>query len=151
MKAKFLIPATALGLVMVMGVYFIINPSYQKSIEAKYYYETGDYKIAYDLASEAFSEDIYNRMASTIMAQSKTSLLYVKYIDQAKQFLSTINEIATHESISDADRARIKLMSEIMVDSYVKLAPSVITDKDLVKKAKKHRDEFEKLLEKVIR
>ena len=151
MKAKFLIPATALGLVMIMGVYFIINPSYQKSIEAKYYYETGDYKIAYDLASEAFSEDIYNRMASTIMAQSKTSLLYVKYIDQAKQFLSTINEIATHEIISDADRARIKLMSEIMVDSYVKLAPSVITDKDLVKKAKKHRDEFEKLLEKVIR
>lgn len=149
MKNRFLFPIIALVLVVTMGIYFLVNPSYEKSIQAKYYYEIGDYKEAYSLANEAFSIDIYNRMASTIMAQSKTSLLYVKYIEQAKEYIGQINEIALHESISDADKARIKLMSEIIVDSYVKLAPSVITDKDLVKSAAKQHDNFEKLLEKV--
>jgi tetratricopeptide (TPR) repeat protein len=132
-----------------MAVYFIINPSYQKSIEAKYYFEIGEYEEAYELANEAFSMDVYNRMASTIMAQSTTSLKYVKYINQAKGFLKQINEIAAHESISAADRAKMKIMSEIMVDSYVKLAPSIITDEVLVQDAKKYRDDFKRLLEKV--
>ena len=57
--------------------------------------------------------------------------------------------MAKKESISDADRARIKLMSEIVTDSYFKLAPSIITDSELVEQAKKHHDDFEQLLEKV--
>ncbi|MBA1433047.1 MAG: hypothetical protein FAF04_05535 [Epsilonproteobacteria bacterium] len=151
MKAKILIPLTALGLILAMVVYFLLNPSYEKSLEAKYYYETGNYEKAYELAQEAFSMDIYNRMASTIMAQSKTSLKYVKYVKQAKEYMQRINEIASKESISDADRAKIKLMSEVMVDSYVKLAPSVITDKALVEEAASYHKSFEKLLEKVNR
>jgi len=151
MKAKILIPLTALGLIAAMIVYFLINPSYEKSLEAKYYYETGNYEKAYELAQEAFSMDVYNRMASTIMAQSKTSLKYVKYVQQAKEYMRRINEIAAKQSISDADRAKIKLMSEVMVDSYVKLAPSVITDKALVKEAADYHKSFEKLLEKVNR
>jgi len=149
MKSKYLFPLIALGLIFTMGIYFLVNPSYTKSIEAKYYYEMGEYDEAYSLASEAFGMDVYNRMAATIMAQSKTSLKYVKYIKQAKAYLKEINEIATHETISDADKARIKIMSEIVVDSYKKLAPSVITDKALVKEAAKYHSEFEKLLEKV--
>ena len=132
-----------------MGIYFLLNPSYTKSIEAKYYYEMGEYKEAYALASEAFGMDVYNRMAATVMAQSKTSLKYVKYITQAKEYLKEINAMAKEERISDAQRAKIKLMSEIVVDSYEKLAPSVITDKELVKEAAKYYNEFEKLLEKV--
>ena len=151
MKAKILIPLIALGLIVVMVVYFLINPSYEKSLEAKYYYETGNYEKAYELANEAFSMDVYNRMASTIMAQSKTSLKYVKYVQQAKKYMQQINEIAAKQSISDADRAKIKLMSEVMVDSYVKLAPSVITDKALVQEAAQYHKSFEKLLEKVNR
>ena len=149
MKSKFLFPSIAVFMIAFMGIYFLINPSYEKSIEAKYYYETGNYKLAYTLANEAFSLDVYNRMASTIMAQSKTSLKYVKYINEAKKYLLQINEIATHDFISSADRAKIKLISEIMVDSYVKLAPSVITDTELVHEAAKRHDDFEKLLEKV--
>jgi tetratricopeptide (TPR) repeat protein len=149
MRSRYLFPLIAFGLVFVMAVYFIINPSYEKSIEAKYYFEIGEYEEAYELASEAFSMDVYNRMASTIMAQSTTSLKYVNYIEQAKDFLIQINEIATHESITNADRARMKVMSEIMIDSYTKLAPSIITDKALVKEATKYRDDFERLLEKV--
>ncbi|MEA1982530.1 MAG: hypothetical protein U9N39_03205 [Campylobacterota bacterium] len=149
MKTRFLFPIIAIFLVFFMGVYFLLNPSYQRSIEAKYYYEMGEYKEAYSLANEAFSMDVYNRMASTIMAQSKTSLKYVEYITQAKSYMSQINAIAAKESISTADRLRIKLMSEIMIDSFVKLAPSIITDKELVDKATKYHDDFEKLFEKV--
>ncbi len=151
MQTKILFPAIAIGTLFFMAVYFIVNPSYQKSIQAKYYYETAEYKEAYSLASEAFSMDVYNRMASTIMAQSKTSILYVDYINQAKEYMLEINKIAMKDEISTADRARMKIMSEIVVQSYVKLAPSVLTNKMLVKNAAKHHDEFEKLLEKVTR
>lgn len=151
MKNRNLFPLIAIILVGIMGVYFLVNPSYQRSIEAKYYYEMGEYKEAYALAGEAFSMDVYNRMAATILAQSTTSLKYVEYIEQAKDYLKQINEIAKDETISDADRARLKMMSEIMVDSYVKLAPSIITNEKLVRDAAKYHDDFEKLLEKVTR
>ncbi|QOP42962.1 hypothetical protein FJR45_02940 [Sulfurimonas sediminis] len=151
MNNKFFFPALAALFLVIMGIYFLLNPSYEKSIEAKYYYEIGDYEEAYKRANEAFSLDIYNRMAATIMAQSKTSIKYKKYIDQAKEYMTEINLIAAKETISDADRAKIKLMSEIMVDSYKKLAPSVITDKKLVREAAKYYKDFEKLLEKVNR
>ena len=151
MNNKFFFPGLAALFFVIMALYFLINPSYEKSIEAQYYYEIGDYDEAYKLANEAFSIDVYNRMASTIMAQSKTSMKYKKYIDQAKQYMQEINKIAAKDTISDADRARIKLMSEIMVDSYKKLAPSVITDNKLVHEAAKYYSDFEKLLEKVNR
>ena len=151
MRTRYLFPIIAFTLVAIMGIYFLVNPSYQKSIEAKYHYEIGDYKEAYSLANEAFSMDVYNRMASTIMAQSKTSLKYVAYIKEAKIYLAQIKDLATHDVLSDADRARIKLMSEIVVGSYTKLAPSIITDESLVLEAAKYHDDFEKLLEKVTR
>lgn len=149
MNTKIAIPAVALSLLLFMGGYFLVNPSYQKSIQAKYYYEIGEYKEAYALANEAFGMDVYNRMASTIMAQSKTSLKYVKYIDTAKEYMAKINEIAKKESVTDSDKAKIRIMCSIMIDSYVKLAPSVITDEDLVKNAASYYKNFEQLIEKV--
>jgi len=149
MNVKIAIPAIAASLLLIMGGYVLINPSYQKSIQAKYYYELGEYKEAYTLANEAFSMDVYNRMASTVMAQSKTSLKYVKYIEMSKEYMQKINEIANSGSITDADKAKIRIMSKIVIDSYVKLAPSVITDEDLVKDAASYHKNFEQLLEKV--
>lgn len=151
MKPKLLIPLLALLLLFIMGAYFIINPSYEKSIRAKYYYETGDYKEAYSLAKEAFAIDLYNRMAATIMTQSQTSLKYVDYIQDAKNYMKVIDEIAFHESISDADKAKIKMICNIMISAYIKLAPSVITDEELVKEAARYYDKFEQLLEKINR
>ena len=151
MKNRVLLPAVAAALLLIMGLYFLINPSYQKSITAKYYFETADYKEAYNLAKEAFSLDVYNRMASTIMAQSTTSLKYVRYIDESKKYMKTINQIATKDIISDADKAKMRMMCEIMTGSYIKLAPSVITDTQLTKDAAEYNDMFEKLLEKVDR
>jgi len=150
-KNKYLIPGLALLFIVIMGIYFLVHPSYQKSLQAQYYYNVGGYDEAYKLASQAFSMDVYNRMASTIMAQSKTSMKYQKYIKQAQEYMTQINAIVDKKSINDADRARIKLMSEVMVDSYKKLAPSVITDKKLVEQAASYYSDFEKLLEKVSR
>jgi|FLOH01.1.fsa_nt_gi hypothetical protein len=151
MKNKIVLFSFAIVVLLVMALSFLINPSYQKSIEAKYYYEIGSYKIAYALANEAFSMDVYNRMASTIMAQSKTSLKYVAYLDDAKKYMQEIDTIASEGSITDAQRAKIKIMCHIMIDSYSKLAPSVITDEALVQETKKYFNKFEKLLEQVDR
>ncbi|PHQ64703.1 MAG: hypothetical protein COB99_08185 [Sulfurimonas sp.] len=149
MKSRILIPSVAFSILVFMGGYFLVNPSYEKSLKAKYYYETGDYKEALTLAKEAFSIDVYNRMASTIMAQSITSLKYVSYINDAKKYMYDINKIATHDVISDADKAKIRTICNIMMSSYIKLAPSVVTDTDLVEDAARYHDSFEKLLEKV--
>lgn len=149
MKSKIFIPALAVFLLFIMGAYFLINPSYEKSLRAKYYYEVGEYKEAYSLAKEAFGIDIYNRMAATIMTQSQTSLKYVSYIEDAQKYMQIIDGIALKEKISDSDRAKISMMCNIMLSAYIKLAPSVVTDEDLVKQAAEYHGKFEKLLEKV--
>ena len=149
MSNKMFFPIVAIILLFIMGLFFLFNPSYKMSIEAKYHYEMGEYKEAYTLAKEAFAIDIYNRMASTIMAQSKISLKYISYIELATKYMKSINEIATHEVISNADKAKIRTICEIMIASYIKLAPSVITDKDLVDKVANYNTKFENLLEKV--
>lgn len=150
MKFKSLI-LFALATIVLMGGYFLTHPSYEKSIRAKYYYEIGEYQEAYDLAKEAFSIDLYNRMASTIMAQSLTSLKYVAYIEDAKKYMQELSKIANREYIEDADKAKIRTICEIMLGSYIKLAPSVVTDATLVESAKNYHDGFKKLLEKLNR
>ncbi len=55
MNSKLMIPIVALSLILLMGLYFLVNPSYEKSMRAKYYFETGDYKQALVLSKEAFS------------------------------------------------------------------------------------------------
>lgn len=149
MNIKILIPVFAMVMVTFMSIYFFINPSYQKSVQAKYYYEIGEYKEAYSLAKEAFGLDLYNRMAATVMAQSTTSLRYVEYINEGQKYMREIGEIATHEIVSRADKAKIRLICQIMISSYKKLAPSVITDENLVSQAASYYSKFEKLLEKV--
>lgn len=149
MGSRLTIIIASLSLILLMGIFFLVNPSYEKSIRAKYYFETGAYNEALVLSKEAFAIDVYNRMASTIMAQSITSLKYVDYINMGEKYIKEIDDIATHEFISDADKAKIRLICEIMISSYIKLAPSVITDEELVKQSAHYYQKFEKLLEKV--
>ena len=149
MKIKTILISVSVALILAMALFFLTNPSYKKSLEAQYYYDTGEYELAYDLAQEAFALDLYNRMASTIMAQSKTAMKYTKYIVQAKEYMRQIQEMLSQDGITDAQRSRIKMMSQIMVESYVKLAPSIITDKELVDEATRYYHEFGKILEKV--
>jgi hypothetical protein len=149
MKLRYLILLLTLILFFLIAFYSFINPSYEKSLKAKYYYEIGDYKEAHILAKEAFNLDVYNRMAATIMTQSQTSLKYVNYIQDAKMYMRQIDEIAMHESISDADKAKIKMICNIMLSSYIKLAPSVVTDVSLIQEAALYNKKFENLFEKV--
>jgi len=131
-----------------MVLYFIINPSYEKSLEAKYYYEIGSFKEAYDLAKEAFELDSYNKMASTIMTQSQMSLKYVNYINDAKKYIKEIRSIVVKSEITDSDRAKIRVISEIMIDSYKKLTPSVVVSKQLIKEAEEYYEKFQNILQK---
>ncbi|MEA2098530.1 MAG: hypothetical protein U9P72_00195 [Campylobacterota bacterium] len=149
MTSKIILFSFAISALLIMGIYFISSPSYEKSIQAKYYYEIGEYKEAYTLARESFSLNQYNRMASTVMAQSKISLEYILFIEEAKKYMDDINQIATNDIISSADKSKIRMMCEIIIGSYIKLAPSVVTDTNLTKSAAKYNSMFEKLLEKV--
>ena len=151
MNFKTLMFVGALSFLIIMGLYFYFNPSYKQSLQSKYYYEMGEYNKAYSHAKMAFGLNLYNRMAATIMAQSKTSLKYVDYINMGKKYMLDIDEIAHHEKIENSDKAKIRLICGVMKSAYIKLAPSVITDKNLVKEASKYNSDFEKLFEKVNR
>ncbi len=143
------------GLLAVMVFYFSFNPSYQRSIEAKYHYMTADYSQAHALASEAFELDRYNRMAATVMTQSQTALKFVDYIDESKKYLGQISKIAEGASIGDADRVKMKMMCEIMMESFVKISPidrdgrAILLDDDLLEKARQYHQQFVDLYEQI--
>jgi tetratricopeptide (TPR) repeat protein len=135
--------------------YFAFNPSYERSFQAKFYYALGDYPTAHTMAKEAFELDPYNRMAATVMTQSQTALKFVDYIDQAKKYSEEIALIAASESISAADRAKMKLMCEVMMESFVKISPiardgrKIVLDKALLDEARHYYEQFVALHEKI--
>lgn len=144
-----------LATLVLMGVYFLSNPSYQRSVQAKYHYMTGDYKEAYALASEAFELDRYNRMAATIMTQSQISIQFVEYIEQSKSYLAKIAKMAEGSVISDPDKAKIKMMCEVMMESFVKISPikrdgrALFIDEELLEKARAYDRQFSDLHAKI--
>jgi hypothetical protein len=140
-----------LSLLLIMGAYFLFNPSYQKSLQAKYYYSTGDYHKAYVLSSEAFSLDSYNRMANTVMVQSKYALRYVDYNKEAQEYLGVISSYAKQETITLAEQMRIKMMCDIMIDKHQKMQPTILIDKALVKQSLIYYEQFVDLNEKLIK
>lgn len=143
MLSKWLIGLIAL--LIAAGVWMGINPSYEKSLESKVFFAMGKYEDAYKLAKEAFELDPYNRMASTVMTQSQTALLFVRYNDQARQYKERIAQIADQKNITEAERAKIRMMAAIMIDSFRTIAPTVVTDEALVREARSHYEQFKKL------
>ena len=129
--------------------YFFLNPSYELSLEAKFHYAMGDYKTAQQKATKAFEMNQYNRMASTVMTQSQTAMKFVNYIDESKKYMQEIAEIASGDGVSDAQRAKVKMICEIMIESYKKIAPTVLTDEDLIKEAKDYNLKFKKLYDEI--
>ena len=138
----------AFGFIAAMVLYFVTHPSYEKSLEAKFYFETGNYELSYNLAQEAFELDKYNKMATTIMTQSQYALRYVHYIEDAKKYIKEIKYFVSTGEIDASKRAKVRMISKIMVESYKKLAPSVVVDQALIEEAKEYYEKFEKLLEK---
>lgn len=134
-------------LLLLMGAYFAFNPSYQLSLESKFYYSIGNYEKAYTLSSEAYEMEPYNRMARSVMVQSKYALRYVQYNEESIEYLDKIRMYAQQKKISRADQMRIKMMCEIMIDKHEKMQPTILIDEDLVDEAKINYDKFKKLHE----
>jgi tetratricopeptide (TPR) repeat protein len=125
----------ALLLLAGMAVFAWTNPSYQKAFEAKWYYFMGDYDEALRLAKEAYALDRYNRMALTVMTQTEVAERYLDYIREGTEFLRQIEAIADHPPISEADKIRIKMMCEVMIDRYETLTATPLTDEELIERA----------------
>lgn len=129
--------------------YFILNSSYKDSIQARVYYVLGNYESAYDLASTAYESDNYNKMAFTVMVQSKIAKNYTNYIDQGNIYLAKIDAISSKEVYSTQDKLRVKMMCEIMIESFESLSPTKLTDKDLQEKSALMQAKFKQLYEEL--
>lgn len=127
------------------GLFFFISSSYQDSFQARMYYILGDYEQSLALAKRAYDKDLYNKMAFTVLTQSEIALKYERYITEGNGYLEQINALSAKESISEADRSRIKMMSEIMIDGYLALPSSPLTEESLKQNAKTMREKFEAL------
>jgi len=127
--------------------YFAFSDSYRYSLEAKIKYTMGDYKEAIELASKAFELDPYNKMAFSILAQSKISIKFLDYINDATEYLKKIDRLSKKKDFTEADKIKIKMMAEVMIGRFKKLTPTVMTDKTLYEKSKKLYQEFKKIYE----
>ncbi len=143
-KILFLFGVIVFGAVI---FFFGFSDSYKYSLEAKLKYALGDYKEAIKLARKAYELDPYNKMSFTILTQSKISIKFLDYIEDAKRYLKQIDTISTQKHIPKSDLLKIKMICEVMIGRYKKLSPTVLTPKELVKKSKKYYDEFKKIYE----
>lgn len=151
MKIKLFSISTASILLIILAVFFLMSHSYQLSLESKVHYHLGNYKQAHKMAVIAHNEDPYNRMAATVMTQSKLALEYVTYNRDAAKYLLDIDILSKKDYIETADKIRMKFMSEIMIDRFPKLTPTVVIDKELKKEAQAYFHEFEAIHAKIIR
>jgi hypothetical protein len=145
MLSKFGATFTVLAILCAGVFYFLFTPSYQKSIEARFFYLLGDYEVAYELSLEAYELESYNKMAFTIMTQSKIAMKYEKYIQDADDYFQKIELISAKEKFMPDDKARVKMMCEIMIEEHKKLTPTKLTSQNLIDDAKARSAKFESL------
>jgi tRNA U34 5-carboxymethylaminomethyl modifying enzyme MnmG/GidA len=129
--------------------YFSSNSSYQNSVQARVYYFLGNYDSAYELAQKAYEEDSYNKMANTVMTQSKIAKSYESYINQGNEYLKKIDAISSKKEYTPQDKTRIKMMCEIMIEAYEQLKPSTLTEDSLITNSKKMQKKFKQLHEEL--
>lgn len=129
--------------------FFSSNTSYQNSIQARIYYFLGNYENAYELAKKAYEQDSYNKMANTVMTQSKIAKEYEAYIKQGNEYFVRIDEISSKQNYTEADKVRVKLMCEVMIESFEDLVPSTLTDKSLQLSSQKMQKKFIQLYEEL--
>jgi tetratricopeptide (TPR) repeat protein len=127
----------------------MLNDSYRLSMEAKYFFEIGDYKKAETLAKKAYILDPYNRMAFTLYTQSKIAREWENYIEDSIKYFKDIEKIANKNIITKKDKQKIKIMLEIIIDEYKTLKKSHLLPKDLQIKAKQLHEKGKKLYEEV--
>lgn len=144
MRAKLAAVFLPIFIIIAGWLFFETNGSYQLSFKAKFYYEIGNFDEAFKLSQRALELDNYNKMASTLVNQSKIALKFTAYINDGKKYLQNIKQMSQNE-VSNKDRERIKLMCEIMIEGYSQLQDSPLLDSDLKNEAKNMRENFVKL------
>ena len=145
MRSKLIYLLLALALLGGMAIFAWTNPSYEKAFEAKWHYFMGEYDEAYRLAKEAYELDPYNRMALTVMTRTETARRYLDYIREGLEYLHRIESIADHPPIDEADKVRIKMMCEVMMERYERLAKTPLSDEELVERARRVYEKFASL------
>jgi hypothetical protein len=109
----------------------------------------GDFEKAYKLAHEAYLRDPYNRMAFTIKIQSEIAKEWARYIQESEEYFAKIEQIANKENITPKDKAKIKIMLEILIDEYKTLKPSLLIPEWLKIEAKKRYEKAKRLYEAI--
>ncbi|MEO1927176.1 MAG: hypothetical protein ABGX26_00610 [Nautiliaceae bacterium] len=127
----------------------LLNKSYRLSLEARYYFEEGEFNKAYVKAKEAYLLDPYNRMAFTIYTQSKIAKEWETFLNDSNNYFKKIENIANKSHITLQDKQRVKIMLEILLDEYKNLKPSILIPKDLKLKAKQQYQKAREIYEKV--
>ena len=127
----------------------MLNDSYRLSLEARYYFENGEYNKAYEKSKEAYLLDPYNRMAFTVYTQSQIAKEWQNFLSDADKYFKKIEEIANKDHLNDKERQRVKIMLEILLDEYKNLKPSLLISDDLKNKAKLQYEKAKKIYEKV--
>ncbi len=138
-------------IVLSIVIYYGMSESYKLSIEAKIKYLIGDYKEAVVLAKKAYELDPYNKMAFSIITQSKISTRLLDYLQESHKYLQTIEKLSQKESITEQDKIKIKIICEVMMAKYHKLGINVMTDKSLQQLAKKRYLKFKKIYEELFK
>ncbi|OUT19121.1 hypothetical protein [Campylobacter concisus] len=134
----------AIFLIILFGLFFYSDNSYKLALEAKFLYENKEYEKALNLSQKALDIDIYNKMANTILNQSKAAMKFSSYIKNGKEYLERIKKMS-QSSVSKADSERIKMMCDVMIEDFDDLKNSALLDNELKNKALNTKEIFVKL------
>ena len=134
----------AIFLIILFGLFFYSDNSYKLALEAKFLYENKEYEKALNLSQKALDIDIYNKMANTILNQSKAAIKFSSYIKNGKEYLERIKKMS-QSSVSKADNERIKMMCDVMIEDFDDLKNSALLDNELKNEALNTKEIFVKL------
>lgn len=134
----------AIFLIILFGLFFYSDNSYKLALEAKFLYENKEYEKALNLSQKALDIDIYNKMANTILNQSKAAMKFSSYIKNGKEYLERIKKMS-QSSVSKADSERIKMMCDVMIEDFDDLKNSALLDNELKNEALNTKEIFVKL------
>ena len=134
----------AIFLIVLFGLFFYSDNSYKLALEAKFLYENKEYEKALNLSQKALDIDIYNKMANTVLNQSKAAIKFSSYIKNGKEYLERIKKMS-QSSVSKADKERIKMMCDVMIEDFDDLKNSALLDNELKNEALNTKGIFVKL------
>ena len=134
----------AIFLIILFGLFFYSDNSYKLALEAKFLYKNKEYEKALNLSQKALDIDIYNKMANTILNQSKAAIKFSSYIKNGKEYLERIKKMSQN-SVSKADSERIKMMCDVMIEDFDDLKNSALLDSELKNEALNTKEIFVKL------